>query len=187
MAKRYPVPRLVLLSDARNDAALERALARLPVGSALVFRHYHLAPAERRRRWAALRRLARARGIVLVAAGLPCGRGAQGRYGAPASVRGAGAGGLRLATAHSLRELGQAARARADAVLLSPVLPTRSHPGAPVLGLVRFLLLARQSAVPVLALGGMTRATARRLPPRGPVAGWAAIDGLSNGVPQKSR
>jgi hypothetical protein len=46
--------------------------------------------------------------------------------------------------------------------------------------------------VPVLALGGMSRAAARRLPPRGPVAGWAAIDGLlgrrlTNGTPQKSR
>ncbi len=69
--------------------------------------------------------------------------------------------------------------ARNDAVLLSPVLPTRSHPGAPVLGMVRFLLLARHSPVPVLALGGMNRAAARRLPSRGAVQGWAAIDGLS--------
>lgn len=181
MAKRYPVPRLVLLSDARNDAVLARALARLPAGSALVFRHYHLAPAERRRRWAKLRRLALAHGVLLIAAGLPCGGGAQGRYGAPATL--GRERGMRLATAHSLAEIGQAARARADAVLLSPVLPTRSHPGAPVLGMVRFLLLARQSPLPVLALGGMTRGAARRLPARGRVAGWAAIDGLS----QKSR
>ena len=34
----------------------------------------------------------------------------------------------------------------ADAVLLSPVFPTRSHPGAPVLGPVRFRLLARAGA-----------------------------------------
>lgn len=177
MAKRYPVPRLVLLSDARNDAVLARAVARLPRGSALVFRHYHLAPEARRRRWVALRRLAAPRGVVLIAAGARCGRGGQGRYGAPRAL--GREAGLRLATAHSLREIAAAARARADAVLLSPVLPTRSHPGAPVLGMVRFLLLARHSPVPVLALGGMNRAAARRLPRRGPVQGWAAIDGLS--------
>ena len=176
MAKRYPVPRLVLLSDARNDAVLDRALARLPRGSALVFRHYHLSAPERRRRWAALRRQAASRGVALIAAGASCGRGAQGHYGAPSALAG---GGLRLATAHSLREIGAAARVGADAVLLSPVLPTRSHPGAPVLGMVRFLLLARQSPCPVLALGGMTRRAARRLPRGGRVQGWAAIDGLS--------
>lgn len=179
MAKRYPVPRLVLLSDARNDARLDRALRRLPASSALVFRHYHLDPAARRRRWAALRRLARLRGVALIAAGAPCGSGGQGRYGAAASLH--KAKGLRLSTAHSLREIRRAVCARADAMLLSPVLPTRSHPGAPVLGMVRFLLLARQSPLPVLALGGMTHAAARRLPRRGRVRGWAAIDGLSQG------
>lgn len=162
MAKRHPVPRLVLLTDKRNDAALERAIAHLPRGSALVFRHYHLAPVERRARRQALRRLCRARGIVMVEAGAG--------YGPAAALRSSG---LRLATAHSLREIGRA-RGRADALLLSPVFATRSHPGGQVLGPLRFLLMARQSPLPVLALGGMTRARAARLP----VHGWAAIDGL---------
>jgi hypothetical protein len=131
MAKRHPVPRLLLISDARNDAFLARALARLPRGargqgaSGLVFRHYHLDPPARARRFAALRKLARAHGVMLIAAGPPCGRGAQGRYGAPgtlARVPGPQSG-LRLATAHNGREIGQAVRARADAVLLSPVFP----------------------------------------------------------------
>lgn len=163
MAKRHPVPHLVLLTDARNDPALERAIARLPRGSALVFRHYHLAPPERRARRAVLWRLCRARGIVWVDAGAG--------YGPAAGLRSSG---LRLATAHSLRDIGRI-RNRADAVLLSPVFATRSHPGGKALGPVRFLLMARQSPQPVLALGGMTRARAARLP----VHGWAAIDGLS--------
>lgn len=82
---------------------------------------------------------------------------------------------MRLATAHSLAEIGAAVRAGAHAILLSPVFPTRSHPGAAVLGAVRFLLLARRSPLPVIALGGMTAARAARLP----VHGWAAIDGLA--------
>lgn len=167
--RREAVPRLILLSDARNDAVLERAVARLPGGSVLVFRHYHLAPAERAVRRARLARLCRARGIALVDAGVG--------YGPAAVLHGMAARRQRwrLATAHDLRELGAARRCGADAVLLSPVFPTRSHPGAPVLGAVRFLLLARQAALPVIALGGMDRARFRRLP----VHGWAAIDGLS--------
>jgi len=183
MAKRHPVPRLavrqslprvILLSDARNDARLERAIARLPQGSAMVFRHYHLPPAERAVRRVQLARLCRARGIVLVDAGVG--------YGPAQAVQGIRSRRqpLRLATAHDLRELGAARRCNADAVLLSPVFPTRSHPGAPVLGAVRFLLLARQSAVPVIALGGMTSARFRRLSAQClPVHGWAAIDGLT--------
>lgn len=172
--KRARVPCLILLSDARNDAALESTLARLPRGSALVFRHYHLPDAARRLRFDRLQRIARVYGIAIIGARLPQGWGADGVYGSPREV--AGHKGLRLATAHSLAEIGDAVRAGADAVLLSPVFPTRSHPGGAVLGPVRFLGMARQSPIPVIALGGMTPRRAARLP----VHGWAAIDGLNH-------
>ena len=42
-----PLPDLWLVSDARNDAVLEAALARLPRGSGFIFRHYHLRPPKR--------------------------------------------------------------------------------------------------------------------------------------------
>ncbi|MBA4353270.1 MAG: thiamine phosphate synthase [Novosphingobium sp.] len=160
------------MSDARNDAALERALARLPRGSALVFRHYHLSPAPRRVRFERLARIARAHGISVIGARLPRGWKVDGVYGTAGEI--ARGHGLRLATAHCLAEIGRAVRAGADAVLLSPVFATRSHPGAAVLGPVRFALIARQSPVPVIALGGMTRGRAANLR----VHGWAAIDGL---------
>lgn len=170
MAKRYPVPKLVLLTDRRNDAALDRAIARMPRGSALVFRHYHLPPVERAARLATLRRLCAARGIHVVLSGPAYGPARGLRRSAP----------LRLATAHSLREIGDAVRAGADAVLLSPVFPTRSHPGGGVLGSVRFLLLARQCPLPVIALGGMTARRAQGLRGGGKcMHGWAAIDGLT--------
>ena len=74
MLWRHPLPTIWLISDARNDAALEGGLRRLPRGSGLIFRHYHLAAGERRARFAALARLARARGmladLVLAPAGL---------------------------------------------------------------------------------------------------------------------
>lgn len=183
MAKRQTikgpgVPRLILLTDARNDAALAGAIARLPPGSAVVFRHYHLPPQTRRRRFEALQRLARARGVLVIGAAVPRGWRCDGVYGAAQAIARragrAGRAGLRLATAHSLAQIADAVRAGADAVLLSPVHATRSHPGGRVLGPVRFLHLARQSPVPVIALGGMNRRRAARLP----VHGWAAIDGL---------
>ena len=68
---------------------------------------------------------------------------------------------MHLATAHDMAELGLAARLGADAVLLSPVFPTRTHPGGAVLGPVRFRLLAQQSRLQVIALGGMTAEHAR--------------------------
>jgi thiamine-phosphate pyrophosphorylase len=59
--------------------------------------------------------------------------------------------------------------------MLSPVFPTRSHPGGETLGIARFYELAALSEIPVIALGGMTAERARALDwPR-----WAAIDGLS--------
>jgi thiamine-phosphate pyrophosphorylase len=173
MNRCHPVPQVVLLSDARNDHRLESTIFRLSPGSALVFRHYHLPPSARRARFEVLRRLCARRGVLMITAGEARGWRADGRY---ASPQGLGrAPGLRLATAHSLAEIGAAVRARASAVLLSPVFPTRSHPGAPVLGPVRFLLLARRAPLPVIALGGMTVRRAARLP----VWGWAAIDGLA--------
>jgi len=77
-------------------------------------------------------------------------------------------------SAHSLRELGMAQRMHAEAIVLSPVFPTRSHPGAGTLGPVRFRLLARHAQAPVIALGGMNRHRASSLRWKN----WAAIDGI---------
>lgn len=177
MSKRQPaLPSIWLVSDARNDAVLERQLQRLPRGSGLIFRHYHLPPAERRQRFAALARIARRRGHRVALSGDAASArrwGADAAYGAPRQLT-RGPAILRLVTAHSLREIGAARRGRAGAILLSPVFPTRSHPGAAALGPVRFRLLAARLRLPVIALGGMTTRHARRTGG----AGWAAIDGL---------
>ncbi|MGX7896387.1 thiamine phosphate synthase [Tsuneonella sp. HG222] len=177
MPARQPLPFLWLLSDERNDARLERALLRRPRGSGFIYRHYHLADAERFTRWQGLRRIARARGHVCVLADSALTAlewGADGIYG-PARALYPTRDLLTLATAHDLRELAAANRAGADAVLLSPAFPTRSHAGTPALGPVRFRLLAARARMPVIALGGMTAERARDLAwPR-----WAAIDGLS--------
>lgn len=178
MTRVKTLPRLWLISDARNDAALEQALHNLPRGSGFIYRHYHLPDAERYARFRSLRRIARAQGhVAIVADSALTARewGADGIYGSPRSLTPRRAGLLHLATAHDLAEMGLAARLGADAVLLSPVFPTRTHIGASALGGVRFSLLARQSRLPVIALGGMTAERARGLG----WSRWAAIDGLS--------
>ena len=56
---------------------------------------------------------------------------------------------------HNVEELARAAVLGADFAVLSPVLPTASHPGEPTMGWPKFAQLARQAAFPVYALGGM--------------------------------
>lgn len=176
MQRRQPLPMLWLVSDARNDAGLEQVLRDLPRSSGFIYRHYHLPPSERRARFDALKRVSRAQGHVVVLSGSAAQArhwGADGAYGDDRAVA-RGPAMFRLVTAHSLRDLRRAKRA--DGVLLSPVFATRSHPAVRSLGTVRFRLLARQTAVPVIALGGIDMCNSRALRPYA----WAAIDGLSN-------
>ncbi len=62
---------------------------------------------------------------------------------------------LLAASCHTPADLAQAARIGADFALLSPVLPTRSHPDADPLGWSRFAEWSDTAAMPVYALGGM--------------------------------
>ena len=164
MPRRQPLPRLWLMTDERQGEALWKALERLPRGCGVVFRHYSLARGERRRLFERVRKVARRRGLLLLAA---------------PHLRADGVhGGLQgfSRSAHSLRELKGAEKAGARLIFLSPAFATRSHPGARPLGPVRFGLIARQARVPVIALGGVDSRNARRLPH---IYGWAGIDAWS--------
>ena len=170
VTSRQTLPLLWLLSDARNDAGLEAALTALPKGSGFVFRHYHLPESERRARFDELAELARSRGHIVILS-RASGWGEDGTYGsAPMGERGPW-----LATTHNGDEIASAVAKGAAGIFLSPVFATRSHPGAPTLGVMGFRVLAQQSPVPVIALGGMTEARAQELDwPR-----WGGIDGLA--------
>jgi 8-oxo-dGTP diphosphatase len=63
--------------------------------------------------------------------------------------------GLCAASCHNGVELQRAADLQLDFALLSPVLPTQSHPGAACLGWEAFAELATNSAIPIYALGGL--------------------------------
>jgi len=58
---------------------------------------------------------------------------------------------------HDGAELAHAAAIEADYALLSPVLPTLTHPGAATLGWESFSALAATSPIPVYGLGGLGR------------------------------
>jgi 8-oxo-dGTP diphosphatase len=62
------------------------------------------------------------------------------------------------ASCHDQTELERAAALDLDFAVLSPVKPTQSHPGAPVLGWERFAQLAANRPMPVYALGGVSGA-----------------------------
>ena len=61
------------------------------------------------------------------------------------------------ASCHDAAELARAARLAADFVVLSPVLPTPTHPDAAGMGWEKFAELVNNYPLPVYALGGMQR------------------------------
>lgn len=169
MHRRHPLPRLWLMTDERMGDSLLPALERLPRGSGVVFRHYGLPSHERRALFAKVTKVAHMRGLLLVRAGpRRLGRG-------EAGVHGGRSDGLMTWPAHSRREAVAAIRAGADVLFVSPVFPTRSHPGTRTLGRVRLGLMIRGLGVPVIALGGMDARRAAGLRALG-IYGWAGID-----------
>jgi thiamine-phosphate pyrophosphorylase len=172
------VPTLWLMTDERvSDAALLAAATRLPKGaSGIVFRHYRTRPATRRTLFERLRVVARRRRLVLVLAGDARQAAAWRADGVHGDLRRVARPLLRSRAVHDSREA-VAARG-AELCFLSPLFPTRSHPGAASLGRARFAALARQVDAPVMAMGGVRPAHRRMLRGIG-AAGWAAIDGLT--------
>lgn len=183
------LPHLYLMTDPRLGDPVAVA-ERLPHGAAVILRHYDDAT-----RLALGKRLAavcRRRRLVLLVAGdwrLAATLGADGlhlpegqmRHGllAPALGWRRGGGKLLSVATHGMAALRRAQTLGADMVFLSPVFPTRSHPGALALGPARFAaLICGAGDMPVIALGGVTAGTARALGGSG-AWGVAAIDGLA--------
>ena len=171
---RRGLPPLILMTDDERLPDPVAAARALPKGSVVIVR-------ARTRLTELVRQLlpmARQRGLFLLAAGemVPGADGVhlpQARVGEAARLR-ATRRILLTASAHSFPALRQTTLV--DAVLLSPVFATESHPGRAALGPVRAALMARQSPRPVYALGGITPENARRL---SGFCGLAAIGALA--------
>ncbi len=182
-------PDFILMTDEKRLADPVAVVANLPRGSAVILRHYGVPGRDELA--ARLVAASKRRGItVLVAADarLAAEIGANGLHLPEAmAARGPGAwrewrkpGWLVTAAAHSPAALHRAKAAGADAVLLSPVFATESHPETPALGVLRFAAWCRESPLPVYALGGVAAANARRLKGCG-ARGLAGISGFVNG------
>lgn len=185
MVRRHPLPATWLFSDERLAADMATLTVQLPPGSGIVLRHDSLPLGARWRLLRRLVRVARARGLVVLLADSPDRARRWGVDGVhlrqPQAARAAQARRLGLMVSmpvHDAHEAGRARRVRADIVFISPLHPTRSHPGAAALGHAAWLRLARRSGAAPVALGGMTAARGRALRLRGGYAtlGWAAID-----------
>lgn len=176
MSRRHPLPRIWLMTDPRADDVLLGAIKRLPFGSGVIFRHYHLVDHERRALFLQVRKICRRRGHRLLLGAderIAIRWHADGHHG-PTGKRRSHL--IYSAPAHDMSELAVALRQSADLVLISPLFATRSHPDKRPLGLNRFNGLARLAGtVRVIALGGMDRNRAAMLDSR-KVHGWAAID-----------
>ena len=170
-------PSLVLMTDDERLPDPLTAVSALPRGSMVVVRSRDAA--KRARLAGAVARIARARGLTVVIAGdaklavladglhLP-----ERRLGEAAAWR-ARRRGIVTAAIHSLTGLRKAGYV--DALFLSPVFATASHPELRPLSAVRANLIARQARVPVYALGGVTARNAMLL---SGFAGIAAIGAL---------
>ncbi|WP_106640384.1 thiamine phosphate synthase [Allosphingosinicella vermicomposti] len=187
MMRRQPLPRVWMMTDERQGDALWAALDRLPRGAGVVFRHYALPLRERRRLFERMKKVARRRGLLLVAA-KPEGLRLHSAVGVHNHKRHVysyvGQRPVMTAAVHNMRELRRAQFMGADLIFVSPIFPTRSHPDARSLGIEGFSRLARAARVPVIALGGMDGDRYRELRRHG-AYGWAGIDAwICSGSPR---
>jgi thiamine-phosphate pyrophosphorylase len=177
---RHALPPLALFTDDDRLADPLAAARALPRGSMVVVRSRDGA------RRAALARamvdLSRAHALIVLVAGdgaLAAASGADGVHLPEARLGEAAAWRARrrfliTASAHSLAAL---ARAKCvDAIFLSPVFPTASHPGRAALTAVRANMIARAVRVPVYALGGIGARNAGRLSGFAGIAAIGALD-----------
>lgn len=158
------------LTDTERTPDPLDAIARLPRGHGVIFRHYgapgrqalaaKVAQVCRSRRLLLLvaRDLALARAVGAGGLHLPEGLVRHGRpYGLPRHW-------ILTAAAHSPAALKRAALIGADAVLAGPAFSTASHPGAGALGPHRLGRMLEAAQIPVYALGGINEKNHRRLP-----------------------
>lgn len=170
MSPRQSLPRIWLVTDERQGERLLDAVGRLPADAGILFRHYSLPARERRALFDAVRRASGDRMLLLAGpAAVAEDWGADGWHG-----WGEGEG-LHSASAHDLAEIRRAEALDAALLFLAPVHPTRSHPGAPALGIDPFAELVSATTLPVIALGGVTARNAPELLARG-AYGWGAVD-----------
>ena len=172
-SRQRPWPRAWLMTDERMGEQLWTAIDRLPIRhSGIVFRHYGAA-----NRASIARRIAEIchrRSLSFAIAGdVELARTLRANL-----VHNPDEPAPDLAFSRSIHSLEEAEAARAEGpalVFVSPVYPTRSHPGRKALYRPLAVRIAKAAGVPAIALGGVNSLKAARLQSEG-FYGWAGID-----------
>lgn len=179
------IPALYFFTDPARTPDPCAIVKRLPRGAGVVYRHFGASGRAKTAR--KLARICRARGLFLLIAADPALAlrvGADGvhwpeqRLAAWPARENLPRIGLTLASAHCAAALARATAMGVDACVLGPVFASRSPSAGAPLGAFRASQIARGARLPVIALGGVNAATARRLIGRG-FAGVAAVEALS--------
>lgn len=178
---RKALPALLFFTDPVRTPDPEAIAARLPPGSAIVYRHFGALDAETQAR--RLKAIARARSLKLLIGADAALAGKVGADGVhlperlahrAAALKRARPAWIVTTAAHSLAA---ARRSGADAVVLSVAFPSRSVSAGAALGPLRLAARIRAAGRPAYALGGINNKTARRLLDAG-LIGLAAVEGF---------
>ena len=181
-AGRKPFASLFFFTDPERTPDPVSAARRLPAGAAVVYRAF--GSAEATIVAAELRQVTRERDCLLLigadeALAEACGADGlhlpEHRLPDGPALRLRHPGWFLTGAAHSAEALAEANRAGLDAVMISPVFASRSPSAGEPLGVVRLSELARGSAAPVIALGGVNAQTAGELLGSG-AAGLAGVE-----------
>jgi len=183
LSHRQNLPKFFLITDAAAQGNSARIIAKLPCGSGVIFRDYHI---KNRSRYAArIAAICKARRLMLLVAGdfrLALRVKADGvhfpeRMKAEAMMVKRKFPHLIVSVAAHGEKTIRNMSGIADVIFLSAVFATESHPEAKPLGPLATARLARISTTPLYALGGVNAVTAKRL--KGcKLSGTATIRGI---------
>ena len=182
------LPTKIFMTDRHRLPNWKEVLSTLPEGTGVILRDYDAL--DRKKMAEQIADICAARGLVLSIGGDPelalaLGAGLHmPEKQAPTLFRHLSripADALVTLSVHSARGVISARQISVDAVLISPVFPTNSHPNAATLGPVRFASLVKDCPCPVYALGGMSETRLKRLGTfrAHNIVGYAAIEAFA--------
>jgi thiamine-phosphate pyrophosphorylase len=179
------LPNLLFFTDPERTPQPERVAERLPAGAAVVFRAFGAADAAAQ--GLRLREITQRRGLILLVgadADLAAQIGADGLHlperlaASLPSLRTAHPDWLITLAAHGLEAAKAGSAVGADALVVSPVFPSRSPSAGAPLGVEGLKVIVGAVQTPIYALGGVDARTVKGLVGLG-IVGIAAVEALN--------
>ena len=188
------LPPLVFVTDEKRSPDPKKNISQLPPGSGVLFRHYNYH--KRNELALSLRSICDDLSLTLIIADdlqLAIDVKADGLHLPEYRLKSPSKGVFKwrrnnnvflTAATHSSRTTLKALRLNLDAVFLSPIFRSASHPEVRPLGLMRFMQICNTINIPIYALGGINDRSAKKLPGSGAV-GIAAIGAMIGNTENK--